>query len=829
MIKVNNENGEYGRFLTEKPASYEITSLDMEVPWEYIYQNRDVLLRVDQFGPVNSQAIPPQDIMLFKREKDDRFSKWLTWISCDKINNGVPFTNFFRPVVSGNPEIKPDKLSITFAPEQATYYYEYQGVSVTTRFFIPNEGTDIVMKIAVKNSEHEELSFSIIPTLVPYVNPAQLAPWDKAEWYLKSGFGIDKELIFWSQLFNASSVKEKRRAVSLWSSGEGVSSMEISLEKFFGSGDTSNPAAIYKNALRLSAENCKGYGVYTDQNQIYGYPPVYASKYDVSLKKGEQREITQVLSMMDIKPDYELPSIGKASEPLCYFDDKFYDKKVEERKEFYDNLFAIRTIETNDAFFDHYVNTWLPLQMDWVASLDRGWPTGMRGSRDCANDFMGELYLDETRTKEIIGLLFQCQRTDGWFPRQISTNGRKGNHDLREFVDAGCFALEMLNEYLCVTGDFKALDEKLPWLDNDDESTLFEHSVKAVNYYINPENIGEHGLCKIRGGDWLDAVNRAGLKGNGETVMVTNQVIMAIQFVINISEKTNHLLLQKDIFKAAKENFALSIKKYAYNEKGFFNSVYTDNGEWVFSDKDPDGECRPYICSNAYSIISGVADKYMQKTAIAAMDTLKCETGYRLFYPGIGKKPIENVGRSGSGDGPIGLFENATPYNHGSHGFLARSLAVAGEADKLLEVLKFMLPYDQEKHATAQALNPPYAIVNCWQRIPGFMNRGGMMFLTGTIAMSLRLIYNWMLGIHPALDALELDPCVARDMGDVNVSFQLRGKSIKLILKNTGKKSLPILNDEIIETTRTDEFSKRNIAYIPYNKLAENNVLIMEI
>ncbi len=42
----------------DEPAGYEINSLDMETSWEYIFQNRDILLRLDQFGPVNAQLRP---------------------------------------------------------------------------------------------------------------------------------------------------------------------------------------------------------------------------------------------------------------------------------------------------------------------------------------------------------------------------------------------------------------------------------------------------------------------------------------------------------------------------------------------------------------------------------------------------------------------------------------------------------------------------------------------------------------------------------------------------------------------------------------------------
>lgn len=85
-----------------------------------------------------------------------------------------------------------------------------------------------------------------------------------------------------------------------------------------------------------------------------------------------------------------------------------------------------------------------------------------------------------------------------------------------------------MHEYVCETGDFGLLKERVKWLNREDKDSIWEHALRALSYYLDPENIGEHGLCKIRGGDWLDAVNRAGLEGRGESVMVTYQVVLAM-------------------------------------------------------------------------------------------------------------------------------------------------------------------------------------------------------------------------------------------------------------------------------------------------------------
>lgn len=805
------EGKEWGRFQPDC-AGFTIKSLDVPTSWEYIYQNRDVLLKVDQFGPVYVQAHPPGDIMLFNRENGQKFSSWMVWLTSDEFSE--PFTNFFRPLVNGkNPSKEPENLEISFRPECASYSFQNEGLRLCTEFIIPAHGTEIAMKFKVKNVGDKAKKFSVHPSLVPYVNPAQMAPWDKFEWYLQTGYGKNEQNVFWSQLLDANSDASKRRTAVFWTDAEGASGVELSLEKFVGNGDLSCPETVMTGNYRLPGDSGYDFAQYGENNMLIAYPPVYATKYDWTLNPGEEKELTQVLSMPQNDENGWFPSLADAQKTLCYFDNTQYAAKKAEAKAYFDALCSKNAVHTGDEDFDYYANYWIPLQMDWVASLDRGWPTGMRGSRDSAQDYAALLFTDQKSCKEVMLTMLECQRSDGWFPRQYSAKGRKGNHDLRGHVDGGAFAVEFFYNYFAHTNDYAILDEKLPWLDSDEESTVFEHMVRAMEYYILPENIGEHGICKIREGDWLDSVNRAGVKGRGESVTVSCQTVMNLQLMADIYEKTGRNLDKVDAYRKKSEQLKENILKCALNDKGFFNGTFTDNGQWIFSDHDPDGECRPYGPVNWYAVITGVA-KERQKETVSVMEQLKSEFGYRLYWPPMGKVKMENVGRAASGDAPICFAENGNVYNHGSQGFLARALSVAGEGDKLFDVLKWLTPYDQSKHPTALAMTAPYAIVNCWQQIPVFRHRGLMCFLTGSVAMAMRGVYEWMMGVKPTLDGLELCPCLPESFEAPEVKFTYLGKDVTLrYLRTPGK---VLLNGAPVENTVLDRFSGReNVLIAP--------------
>ncbi len=69
-VIYGNDMTIWGEF-QEDCAGFNMKSLNLPTPpWDYIYQNRGILLKVDQYGPVYTQAYPPGDVMLFKRESD---------------------------------------------------------------------------------------------------------------------------------------------------------------------------------------------------------------------------------------------------------------------------------------------------------------------------------------------------------------------------------------------------------------------------------------------------------------------------------------------------------------------------------------------------------------------------------------------------------------------------------------------------------------------------------------------------------------------------------------------------------------------------------------
>lgn len=67
----------FGHYDENVKAGYTvIEGKKLEEPWYYVYQNRKILLYLDQNGPVKVQYQPPSGILIFKRELGETQSKW---------------------------------------------------------------------------------------------------------------------------------------------------------------------------------------------------------------------------------------------------------------------------------------------------------------------------------------------------------------------------------------------------------------------------------------------------------------------------------------------------------------------------------------------------------------------------------------------------------------------------------------------------------------------------------------------------------------------------------------------------------------------------------
>ena len=810
----------YGHFDIDKKAGYTLTEGNKLISsWYYVYQNRKILLYVDQNGPVKIQYQPPSGILVTKRELGETESKWLVWVSSSDINGGVPVSNFNSPKLRY--DLESPKFTVNWTPAVATYKAEYDNVDIITEIFVPADKATVCMKTTIVNKIDKVMELSVTPAIFPYINIPQMVAWDLPEWYLGSQvYCTGKTMTVSGMMKDPGMDATKERSVTVNFDYDEEGEFELSMSQFAGAGNFFSPDAI-KKGMPFTYKMPQA-----QENPSFGsYQAVYAARYRCVLPVGGKKTYTQVLTVQDER-------FYSAEENLYeqnYFDEKQYAAHIADTEKFYDTLFGKRMVHTQNPLYNNFINYFTPLQMYWVCSLDRGWPSSMRGVRDASQDFVGMLPLDTEWTRELIISLFEHQSMDGWMPRQISTISREAPHDMRYFSDGGAFLIELVHEYLTYTRDASILEEKVWWLDSDEKDTVLEHLLKCVGFYLDEENIGEHGLCKVWYGDWWDVMDKIGMEGRGETVTVTAQMILNLKYLVEMfgwlysinKVDDSYLELAKNYLEA-REKFLKAMREHAYNKLGFFNGYFNDNGKWLLSDKDPDGEERMYLVSNSWAVISGAADSEMKKSVLREAES-RCfgRMGYNTHSKAY-MTCVDKAGRVGNGNS-----REVGPYNH-AQSFFVRACCAAGDPEKAYKATRYILPIEEKYAPVDMTYAPPYAIANSYSNSDTNLHRVELQFLSGTVSYVLRNVYSYFLGITYGYEGLTLKPCIPAAFGDCIAEFTYLGNKFTVNYKKTEKSQKTVIYNGKLWNTEIDIDSGKMTAYFADTDMAENNVIEFE-
>ncbi len=743
-----NMGRSYGEFLSQ-PGGYRITEIPEAGNFEYILKNRRLFLKLDQFGPSFMQLDPLGGMKVLTRMEREQFSPWKVLFSVD----GKVLCNFDL--------YSAQNFSITYLPDRCVYELHFKGFDAVTEITMDPGLPEAFMSFRIVNRGPEPLKVSAVLCCCFEPVDSLMEAWHKKVWYARTSVQtLDGHPCFKLHHTSLSGKRENRRDIHMVCT-EGSTAQVTSYERL----------RHYTRNFNTIDSTC----VPPDPQETYSCEEVSAAYYDLVVS-----DSASVASLIAVGGEDEL----EPSSLIPHLCPRHIEDCEKALSEAYSRLVSVKGIRTGDGDFDSFVNFFLPQEVGWVIDLDRGWPTGMRGSRDCSNDFMGYLSYDRDKCREVLLHLFECQRrSDGWFPRQIPFGS--GKFDMREFVDSGCFVLEFAYEYLSYTDDYSVLEQRMGYLNEPEVlGSGLEHLLLAVDYYTRDENLGEHGLIKLRGGDWLDALSRVGLGGRAETLMVTAQAILAFR---QVREILNHLgdHSRDEVFESRTMSYKKAIA-HCFNDKGYYDALFTDTGRWMFSTSDIDGHMRVYIPSNAYAIIADV-DPSRDRSVIDMIRKVDLSpVGYRLIEPPFGDPPFEGLGMLGSGDYLPRHLGNGAVYNHGSQLFLIRALAHMGDHEGLQEVLDFALPYNQDVHPESESCLPRYAITNSYGLMPGFEGRAQMAFLTGTISMIERAIYNWMFGLDFRCECLALRPCLPRRYKDAFVTVPYAGHRVNVHFEGYG-------------------------------------------
>ncbi|NLC16703.1 MAG: hypothetical protein GX756_02350 [Clostridiales bacterium] len=449
---------------------------------------------------------------------------------------------------------------------------------------------------------------------------------------------------------------------------------------------------------------------------------------------------------------------------------------------------------------------------------------GAYGFRDQLQDCLAVLYIDPQAVKEHILLCAAHQYEEGdvqhwWHPERIGTK--------TIITDDLLFLPLLVMEYIKYTGDFGILDEKAPYLrspalakdeysryENPEVSpindTIYMHCVKALELAILRRS--HRGLSLIGGGDWNDALDKVGHKGEGESVWLSmflcyclNEFLPLVRSSALISEYKNEIIELKK-----------AVNEFCWDGE-WYRRAYFDNGYPLGSVESR--ECKIDLLSQAWAIISEIGDEDRAKTALKSAEDRLVDYEYRIIK--LMDPPIKELPAGYIKNYPKGVRENGGQYTHAALWYVL-ALIKNGQKDKAYKALELINPITHclTKEQVERYKGEPYVVPADVYSNELFYGQAGWTYYTGSAAWMYKVVIEYILGIKRRGRKLIIESNLPSAWDKCEVLYDYNGSQINIAILNKGLKE-PILS--------IDGIKYHNINYITLNKSLSSSQIVVEV
>ncbi len=458
------------------------------------------------------------------------------------------------------------------------------------------------------------------------------------------------------------------------------------------------------------------------------------------------------------------------------------DKAFLELNKWWENYLSQLTVKTPNHDFNISVNYWNKYQ-SWMTAqwslMDSYYIGGEStiGFRDMSQHILGTLPNDLELSKDRLVQLLTHQFSEG---KTVHNWNKCLNTGLvTDHSDDAQWLIFATISYILESGDFSLLEEKIPYYDGE-QGAVLEHILRALDYTLI--HISSRGIPKRRTADWNDALTGGGL-GQGESVMVANQLLYNIKHLIPIFKKIR------------KDDLIIKYQKIYDEMSNILNKEFWD-GNWYIrattDDKKPIGSKKNKtvqidINAQTWSIMSGVSE--YRNRGKTAMDNvwkkLHTKYGFMMFAPCF-HKPDSEFGIISQFT--PGTKENGAIFNHPiSWAIIAEVLLGRPEkAFQIWEETSFMTRgKDQDKYRVEPYV---YAEFVYGPSNPEF-GRGSFTWATGSASWFWRACTDYIIGVRPVINGLLIDPNIPKQWHEVILKRHFRGSTYEITIHNPHQKS----------------------------------------
>lgn len=695
------------------------------------------------------------------------------------------FTPGWQPI-----KTTPDRYECRHGLGYSCFSSEKNGIQADLTAFVPLHETCEINRLKLTN--HNDTAQEI--TLTSYI---EFCFWNAVDdsANFQRNLNIGEVEVCGSEIYHKTEYRERRKHYAYYSVNADIDGFDTSRDTFLGTyGSIERPKAVLEGRAYDSIAS--------------GGAPIGSHQIHVSLKPGESVSYIFLLGYAENPQDdkWEAPSVirkdGARAAISRFSTDAQVEHALNELKRYWNELLSIYSVRSSDEKLNRMVNIWNQYQCMVTFNMSRsasyfesGTGRGM-GFRDSCQDLLGFVHLIPDRARQRILDIAATQFEDGSAYHQYQPLTKKGNSDIGSgFNDDPLWLVAGTAAYIKETGDLSILDEMVDFNNNHElAQPLLEHLRRSFRYTLT--HLGPHGLPLIGRADWNDCLNLNCFSTEpGESFQtfgpsegpVAESVFIAGMFVkygreyAKIEELLGNTAEARQAF-AHVETMYQTILDAGWDGEWFLRA-YDAYGEKIGSSSCEEGQI--YIEPQGFCVLAdvGIEEGHALRAMKSVEKRLDTKYGIVLQQPPYSKYYV-NLGEISSY--PPGYKENAGIFCH-NNPWISIAETRLGRGSRAFEVYRRTCPAYIEDISDIHRTEPyVYSQMIAGKDSPRH-GEAKNSWLTGTAAWTFVNVSQYILGIRPTFEGLEIDPCIPADMEGFTVVRKFRGAAYHIHVSHTSE------------------------------------------
>jgi cellobiose phosphorylase len=667
----------------------------------------------------------------------------------------------------------------------------YKGIAAETRYFVPLGESLEIWQLSLTNRRDQAAEVSVFSL-------AEFCLWDALDdsSNFQRNFSTGEVEVEDGVIYHKTEYRERRDHFAYFACSEQLAGFDTQREAFLGPyRGWDAPAAVERGG--------------SSDSIAHGWSPIGSHHVRVALAPGETRQIIFVLGYQENPKDQKFDPPGsqivnkRDVRPIIakYRAAASVDAAFQALRDYWDQLLGVYQVETPDIHTNRMVNIWNAYQCMTTFNMSRSasfYESGIGrglGFRDSNQDLLGFVQMVPARARERILDIAATQLETGGAYHQYQPLTKRGNNDIGgNFNDDPLWLILGVAAYLKETGDWSILDERLPY-DNQpgSDSPLYEHLQRSLRYTL--DRLGPHGLPLIGRADWNDCLNlncfsdtpgqsfqtTTNKEGKvAESVFIAGMFVLAARELAAIAERRGRAD-EAYHYRDVAAQMDATVCEHGW-DGAWFVRAYDDFGRKVGSHEN--AEAQIFIEPQGFCVMAGIGveDDRARQALESVHRRLATPHGIVLLQPAFTRYEL-HLGEISSY--PPGYKENAGIFCH-NNPWVIIAETIVGNGDRAHDYYMRINPSARESIGEVHRCEPyVYAQMIAGRDAPTH-GEAKNSWLTGTAAWNYVAITQWILGIRPTFEGLQIAPVFPSSWPGFSALRVFRGVTYQISVRRAG-------------------------------------------